>query len=68
MNHDGLPDVIVTNYSSADISVLLGRGDGTFQPQRRFDATSAPTALGVGDFNGDGNPTWSWSIPPLRGW
>ena len=54
VNHDGLPDVIVTNYSSADVSVLLGRGDGTFQPQRRFDATSAPTTLGVGDFNGDG--------------
>ena len=51
---DGIPDVAATNSDSADISVLLGRGDGTFEPQRRFDATTAPIALGLGDFNGDG--------------
>src|SRR5262249_3451099 len=35
---------------------LLGRGDGTFEPQRRFDATPNPFALAVGDLNGDGVP------------
>jgi hypothetical protein len=55
-NHDGKLDIAVTNYDSGDISVLLGRGDGTFEPQRRFDATSAPFGLAVGDLNGDGVP------------
>ncbi len=55
-NHDGIPDVAVTNYDSGDVSVLLGRGDGTFEPQLRFNATTAPVDLAVGDFNGDGIP------------
>jgi hypothetical protein len=56
LNGDEIPDVTVTNFDSGDISVLLGRGDGTFEPQRRFDATSAPYSLDVGDFNGDKVP------------
>src|SRR5262249_15773373 len=55
-NRDGLADVAVANHDSGDVSVLLGRGDGTFEPQRRFDATAAPFALDVGDFNNDGTP------------
>ena len=55
-NNDGLLDVAVTNYSSGDVSVLLGRGDGTFEPQRTFDATTAPLALASADLNGDSVP------------
>lgn len=55
-NRDGIPDVAVVNTSSSDLSILLGRGDGTFEPQRRVDATSAPFALDVGDLNNDGIP------------
>jgi hypothetical protein len=55
-NRDGIPDVAVVNTSAGDISVLLGRGDGTFEPQRRFNATAAPFALAVGDLNNDGIP------------
>ena len=46
---------MVTNHASSDVSVLLGRGDGTFEPQLRFDATSAPTSLDVADLNNDGS-------------
>ncbi|HEY7088349.1 MAG TPA: FG-GAP-like repeat-containing protein, partial [Tepidisphaeraceae bacterium] len=53
-NRDGNLDVATTNLNSADISVLLGRGDGTFQPQRRFDATTLPFGLATGDLNNDG--------------
>ncbi len=56
LNADTIPDVVVTNYSSADVSVLLGRGDGTFVSQRRFDATTSPIALAVGDLNNDQTP------------
>src|SRR5206468_2698436 len=44
-NGDHIPDVAVVNTSSSDVSILLGLGDGTFEPQRRYDATAAPFAL-----------------------
>jgi len=59
-NSDGKLDLVTANspYGS-DVSVLLGNGDGTFQPARNFAAAPGPnTALfpsvAVGDFNGDG--------------
>jgi hypothetical protein len=55
-NRDGFLDVVVVNTSSSDVSLLLGNGDGTFQPHRRFDATAAPFALAVGLLNGDDFP------------
>ena len=55
-NEDDIPDLIVVNTSSGDVSVLLGNGDGTFRPQRRFDATAAPFAMAVGLINDDQIP------------
>ena len=55
-NGHGIPDIAVTNYDSGSVSVLLGRGDGTFEPQLQYDATVAPIGLAVGDFNGDHIP------------
>ncbi|MCO6455678.1 MAG: VCBS repeat-containing protein [Pirellulaceae bacterium] len=55
-DQDGLLDLAATNYASADISLLLGRGDGTVAPQRRFEASPLPFDLDVGDVNGDGLP------------
>ncbi len=45
-----------TSPSHHDVSVLLGNGDGTFQPWRQFDtgAGTSPNSLVVGDFTGDG--------------
>jgi len=53
---NGIPDIVVANHDSGDISVLLGRGDGTFEPQRRFDATSGPSSIAVGVLTGNGIP------------
>jgi hypothetical protein len=36
------------------VSVLLGKGDGTFQPHVDYTAGNYPQAIAVGDFNGDG--------------
>src|SRR5262249_843784 len=56
LNDDRILDAVVTNYASGDVSILLGRGDGTFEPQHRFDATTSPFAVAVADFNGDAIP------------
>ena len=36
--------------------MLLGNGDGTFQPQITYAVGSLPSAIVTGDFNGDGRP------------
>ena len=54
-NGDGRTDLAVANSGSGnDVSVLLGNGDGTFQPQVTYPVGSGPVALVAGDFNGDG--------------
>jgi len=54
VNGDGHPDLVTANQASNDISVLIARGDGTFETERRFAAGSGPRGVAGGDFNGDG--------------
>ncbi len=53
-NGDGKLDVVVANNNSDSVSILLGNGDGTFQPHVDYPVGSAPSTVLVGDFNGDG--------------
>jgi hypothetical protein len=59
VNGDGVLDIVTSNSISNDLSVLPGRGDGTFAPARTFPIAGPasvgiiPFALSVGDFNGD---------------
>lgn len=60
-NSDGIPDLVLGNTSDYDttltLSVLLGKGDGTFKTavtETISIGTDASTA--IGDFNGDGIP------------
>jgi Concanavalin A-like lectin/glucanases superfamily/FG-GAP-like repeat len=41
-------------YAHWDISVLLGNGDGTFQPAVNYPVAGEPTAIVAGDFTGNG--------------
>ncbi len=49
-------DLVTANNVSNNISVLFGKGDGSFQAAVNFDlpSGSAPIAVAVGDFNKDG--------------
>jgi hypothetical protein len=67
-NGDGKLDIAVSafgvfgNFSSPEVvakigsvvSILLGNGDGTFQPRMDFPEPYSGGGLAVGDFNGDG--------------
>lgn len=56
VNHDGIPDLVTANAGSNDVSVLLGRGDGTFAAEQRFPVGAQPQAIAVADVNHDGRP------------
>ena len=55
-NGDHNLDVAVVNYNSNNVSVLLGNGNGTFQPQTEYTVGTEPSAITVADFNNDGWP------------
>jgi hypothetical protein len=47
-------DLAVADEGSDEISILLGNGDGTFQPAVQYPVAGSPTAITAGDFTGDG--------------
>jgi FG-GAP-like repeat len=53
LTNSGNLDLVVADYLSDQVTVMLGKGDGTFQAARRF-SVPAPIALETGDFNSDG--------------
>ena len=55
INGDGRLDVIVSNYSSDNVSVLLSNGDGTFSGMN-YAAGDGAIAAAVDDVNADGLP------------
>ena len=55
-NGDGVPDLAVTNTGENKVGVLLGKGDGTFQPVVQYYAGNQPWRITMADFNGDGRP------------
>src|SRR5262249_47311302 len=61
-NGDGRLDLAVVNqgsapgYTDGGLSVLLGNGDGSFQPPINYTTGIRPLAVVVGDFNRDGIP------------
>jgi uncharacterized protein (TIGR03437 family) len=67
VNGDGRLDLVVANLgvsfgfpgltpNPGGIAVLLGKGDGTFLTPVNYAVGTNPTALAVGDVNGDGKP------------
>jgi hypothetical protein len=64
LNRDGKLDLVVANLCQGScgqknngvVSVLLGKGDGTFQPAVEYPSGGfGSSSVAIGDFNGDGN-------------
>lgn len=55
VNNDGLLDVVTANYNTAEVSVLLGRGDGTFTRELRLAVGAGPSDVVLADLDGDGH-------------
>jgi hypothetical protein len=59
VNADGRPDIVVTNIGDGDyhpnsVSILLGAGHGNFTKSANLSVREFPTALAIGDLDGDG--------------
>src|SRR5215469_7001494 len=61
-NNDGKMDLAVTSgyaneyISPPEVGILLGNGDGTFQPVVKYKTIPETNMVAEGDFNGDGIP------------
>jgi len=51
---DGAPDLATANSLSDDVSILLGRRDGSFAPASTFGVGDAPRGLAGVDLDGNG--------------
>jgi hypothetical protein len=56
LNGDGKADVATVDWSSATVSVLLGRGNGEFRKRTAYRSVRHPAGIAVGDLDGDGDP------------
>lgn len=53
-NGDGLSDIVSANRNDKNVSVLLGKGDGTFAAANTFAVGDGAADVASADLNGDG--------------
>jgi hypothetical protein len=53
---DGIPDLVVANYTDGTLNLVLGRSGGSYQVLGPFSAGGNPDSAAVGDLDGDGTP------------
>ncbi|CAF1586786.1 unnamed protein product, partial [Adineta steineri] len=55
LNNDTRLDIIVANYGTNDIGILVGSGNDTFLSQKMLisGSNSHPSAIAIADYNGD---------------
>jgi hypothetical protein len=58
LNGDGNPDLVAANSVTPEdtVSVLLNRGDGSFQAKLDYATGRVPIQVAIGDLNADGKP------------
>jgi hypothetical protein len=54
---DGKTDLVIGNCCGlAALSVVFGKGNGTFEPEQIFQVAESPSQIAVADLNGDKRP------------
>lgn len=54
VNQDNKPDLAVANQGSSNVSVILGKGDGSFKASTSFDVGAPASAIAIADLDADG--------------
>lgn len=54
-NNDRANDIVSANSGSANVSVRLGNGDGTFGAETTYTVGTTPDHVHSAGINGDGN-------------
>jgi hypothetical protein len=55
-NKDTKPDIAVLKIETAQVTLFLGNGDGTFTEGSTFAVGPSPMTIATGDIDGDGKP------------
>jgi hypothetical protein len=69
VNNDGQVDVVIAEWNTPNLLVLLGKGDGSFRPPINIALAALPQSIALGDFNNDGRVDLavtecaSWNTP-----
>jgi hypothetical protein len=63
LNGDGKPELATANFGASSVSVLLNRGDGSFQAKLDNATGLGPASVAIGDLNGDGKPDLATGNP-----
>jgi hypothetical protein len=56
LRNNGPLDIVMSNFGSSNVTVLLGNGDGTFGAPIHVNGGVGANAVAVADFNNDGTP------------
>ena len=54
LNGDGKLDVVAANLTDGTVTVLSGKGDGTFKGKSSYGTGKGPLSVAAADLNGDG--------------
>lgn len=62
-NGDGKFDLCTGNYTSDDVTILLGNGDGRFGTRQDVAVTGTARGIQAQDYDGDGDPDIVCAVP-----
>ena len=56
LNHDGIPDIVTANAGDNTVSILYGKGDGSFTTGPVLSVPTTPTSVTIGHLNDGSDP------------